>query len=233
MPRRVASIGLGIFAVATAGFVYWVAKPDAPKPIAIAPKPVENVPTPLAMPVADSAEGSEKEAPTVHLAEDGTFTAPSMVDPETKEPLVPPIKLEQGELPWEGTIRSVLTNDKLSEEKKGQALLGILAGVPAEGAQTCAEEAIKRIPSSDYQRAQVIVSNPSTYGLAMAVLYSDLMERPDQWRLPTLLMIARNQSHPMAGSARDNLDFLLGKNFGEDWGAWDQAIRAKLNGTPK
>jgi hypothetical protein len=69
--------------------------------------------------------------------------------------------------------------------------------------------------------------NPGTYGLALAAMWSDLMERPDDIALPTLLTIARNPAHPFAKNATENLEWLLGQNFGTDWQRWDAAIRER------
>ena len=51
--------------------------------------------------------------------------------------------------------------------------------------------------------------------------------------LPALLQVARNPSHPYAPHARENLDLLLGQDFGTDWPRWETAIRVKLAKEPK
>jgi hypothetical protein len=107
--------------------------------------------------------------------------------------------------------------------------LQLLPTIPAEGAETCTEEAVKRLPNEEYRHAQAFVTNPGTYGLALGVLFSDLMDRPDNLRLPTLVTIARNSAHPYAAPARENLQLLLGQDFGEDWPRWDAAVREKVN----
>jgi hypothetical protein len=56
------------------------------------------------------------------------------------------------------------------------------------------------------------------------------MERPDNLRLPTLVTIARNSAHPYAVPARDNLELLLGQDFGDDWPKWENAVREKVKG---
>jgi hypothetical protein len=58
-------------------------------------------------------------------------------------------------------------------------------------------------------------------------MWSDLMERPDDITLPTLLTIARNPAHPFAKNAAENLELLLGQSFGTDWQRWDAAIRER------
>jgi hypothetical protein len=123
---------------------------------------------------------------------------PAIIDPETDQPLIPPLPLQTGELPWEARIRSVLAREKATEAEKARGLLQLLPTISAEGAETCAEEAVKRLPNEEYRHAQSVVTNPGTYGLALGVLFADLMERPDNLRLPTLVTIARNATHPYA-----------------------------------
>jgi hypothetical protein len=153
---------------------------------------------------------------------------PPIIDPETDQPLIPPLPLQTGELAWEARIRSVLSHEKATDAEKARSLLQLLPTMPAEGAETCTEEAVKRLPNDEYRHAQAFVTNPGTYGLALGVLFADLMERPDNLRLPTLATIARNATHPYAGPARDNLEFLLGQDYGSDWARWEAAVREKL-----
>jgi hypothetical protein len=176
---------------------------------------------------AISSAPSEGHAPPAVVVQ-----TPPIVDPETDQPLIPPLPLQTGELAWEARIRSVLSREKATDAEKARGLLQLLPTIPAEGAETCAEEAVKRLPNDEYRHAQAFVTNPGTYGLALGVLFSDLMERPDNLRLPTLVTIARNSAHPYAAPARDNLELILGQNFGEDWPRWDAAVREKL-GRPK
>ena len=68
--------------------------------------------------------------------------------------------------------------------------------------------------------------NPQTHGMVLSVLFDDLLERPDEITLPVLLTIARTPTHPLAPEARDNLELLLGTNFGADWMKWTQRFDA-------
>lgn len=181
--------------------------------------------------VAQSGEERTGAANTHEPSPAVVVQTPPIIDPETDKPLIPPLPLQTGELAWEARIRSALSREKATDAEKAIALFQLLPSIPAEGAETCAEEAVKRLPNTEYRHAQAAVSNPGTYGLALGVLFADLMERPDNLRLPTLVTIARNSAHPYAGPARDNLELLLGQDFGEDWVRWESAVREKLKET--
>ncbi len=184
---------------------------------------------------AESSAASVRDSGTATVVRENAATPAAtvqttpIIDPETDQPLIPPLPLQTGELAWEARIRSVLSREKATDAEKARGLFALLPTMPAEGAETCAEEAVKRLPDAEYRHAQAAVTNPGTYGLALGVLFADLMERPDNLRLPTLVTIARNSSHPYAGPARDNLELLLGQDFGGDWPRWEAAVRAKLN----
>ena len=125
-------------------------------------------------------------------------------------------------------IERVTAAPGLSETAKAKMLLGMLNSLPPEGLETAAREAGERLPDSAYAVASATLLNPQTHGRVLGVLFADLLERPDALALPALLEMARNPAHPFAPAARENLELLLGKNFGSDWPKWDAEIRRVL-----
>ncbi len=143
--------------------------------------------------------------------------------------LAPKIQLSRGKLGWEASIESITNAGGLNDTAKSRQLLTLLASLPENGMTTATEEAMKRLPDADYNEiALQIVANPQTHGLVESVLFSDLMERPDAITLPALLRIAKIPNHPYAKFAHDNLDLLLGEDFGADWPKWEAAVRKTL-----
>jgi hypothetical protein len=212
---------LALLAVIT-GCWWFLAQPhrpgesDAPSPhsgMTSAPVLTPPAPVPLPTPAGDIL-------PSVRTR--------GIQNPEGGEPIIPSILLETGELPWEATIRKTLADKDAPDAEKGRRLLETIPTMPVEGREVAAEEAIKRIPNAEYRHAQAALANPAMFGTSVSVLFADLMNRPDEIRLPTLLMIARNPEHPYAPNARDNLNLLIGKDLGTDWTGWDAAIRQHL-----
>ena len=169
-------------------------------------------------------------APVSKLAGDtaATVRTPALPQVDGGDPVIPSVPLETGKLPWEKTIDATLDDKKASDAEKGRRLLETIPTMPVEGRETAAEKAIALIPDAAYRHASAAITNPAMFGTSVGVLYADLMNRPDEVRLPTLLAIARNPEHPYAPSARDNLNLILGKNLGNDWTGWDAAIRQHL-----
>lgn len=165
---------------------------------------------------------------------DAILTAPpteGTSTPKTDEthPLAPKLQLLRGQLPWEEKIDSVLLTDDLTNSGKARQLLSMLAALPEPALARAAEEAVTRLPDSDYNAVALpFLANPQTHGAVEAVLFADLMEREDAIALPALLRIARIPQHPYAKVARDNLNLLLKQDFGEDWLKWEAAVRTNL-----
>jgi hypothetical protein len=216
--NRAARIGLAGVALAIIGYASWtLRKEDASLWVS---HRAGALPRSSSLASVPSLEDSRSEqVPAV-------FT-PEVPDPDGGAPLVPALPLQTGELAWEKRIRKVLANEQRSDSEKARALLEMLPTLPVEGRETAAIEAIQRLPDREYAAARDILINPNTYGLALAVMWSDLMERPDDITLPTLLAIARNPAHPFARNAAENLELLLGQSFGTDWQRWDASIRER------
>jgi hypothetical protein len=152
---------------------------------------------------------------------------PEPAPPEV--PLAPPLALEQGTLPWEEKIESVLRDGSLNNTAKARRLVAMFPELPADALATAAEECIARLPDADYNAVALpFIANPQTHGAVANVFFADLMERPDAITLPALLRIAQIQNHPYAKFSRENLRLLLDEDFGSDWPKWDAAIRTAL-----
>lgn len=141
----------------------------------------------------------------------------------------PKIQLSRGKLDWEAAIESVTNAPGLDDAAKSRQLLAMIATFPENGLTSASEEAVKRLPDADYNAVALpMVTNPQTHGLVESVLFADLMERPDAITLPALLRIAKTSDHPYAKFAHDNLDLLVGEDFGADWLKWEAAVQKTL-----
>ena len=194
--------------------------------------PIPTVrPTPSVPPAVAGSESADfipPAPPTPEEMKTAAALTPEFPDINGGPPLLPALPLQKGELPWEARVRSVIEAEGVSAAQRAEALLRLMPSLPVEGRQTATEEAVKILPSRDYRPARDALTNPGTYGPALNVLFADLMDRPPEITLPTLLQIARIAQHPFAPSARENLQLLLGQDYGADWNRWDAAIRAAL-----
>ena len=189
----------------------------------IAPQIAQPTPAAAPAPSAEIYPANTQEIPAEK-------TPPPATGATLSVPGLPPLKLGSlDDAPWEKTIDALMRRADLSETMKARALIQMLPGLPPEVLGHAAEEAATRLPDADYAALlRPTLVNPQTHGMAMSVLFADLMQRPEAITLPILAAIAREPRHPYAQNARDNLQLLLRQDFGGDWVKWDEAIRARL-----
>lgn len=221
---------LGAAILAAVGvFVYL----GGPEPTALKEPTPEELTTPEPVQVLPPSASDEPASPTKPVAQ-ATPLPPGMVitreipNNDGGPPLIPGLVLQQGELAYEKRIREITSDPNTQDADKARRLFEILPTLPVEGREAAAEEAIKLIRDRDYRIAEPLVINPATYGPAMEMLWIDLMTRPDEITLPTLMRIVRNPSHPYATNAKENLELLLGKDYGTDWAKWEAAVSEHL-----
>src|SRR6185503_1529035 len=119
-----------------------------------------------------------RSAPTAEEMRTAAVFTPAFPAGDGEPALLPPLPLQRGELPWEARLRGVIERKDLSDPAKSRLLLEMMQELPVEGRERATEEAVKRLPNTEYRIAQPVITNPGTYGLALSVLFSDLMDRP-------------------------------------------------------
>jgi hypothetical protein len=118
---------------------------------------------------------------------------------------------------------------RLAPADRARTAFAMLPALPPGALASVTTQAVEELPDSDYTATVLpVITNPSTHGQVLSVLFADLLERPDAVALPALLRIARTSDHPFAPSALDDLRLLLSADYGTDWGQWDTAIRQQL-----
>ena len=209
MRFRFALISLAIIAAALVVFLMREEKRDA---------------GPIEMP---TVAVEEEMRAAIRVPEEPGTPTPEPVAEETR--LAPKLELARGKLPWEEQIEGVTGARDLNDSAKARRLLAMIPTLPEDAFTAASEEAVKRLPDADYDSiALPVVTNPQTHGQVESVLFADLMERPDAITLPALLRIARTPNHPYAKFAHDNLDLLVGEDFGADWPKWEAAVQKTL-----
>ncbi len=137
--------------------------------------------------------------------------------------------LGTGKLFWEQRVEAVERAAHLGDAQKAREILGLLPSLPDEALESATQSAVRCLSDSEYQPARVLLLNPKSHGRVLSVLFADLLERRDAVLLPALIAIARTPSHPLGKAARDNLEFLVGKDFGVNWGQWEQAAERLIS----
>ncbi len=132
---------------------------------------------------------------------------------------------------WEIKIDTVLTADT-DDSQKAKKILELLPQLPEEGQEEAAEHLANLLPDDQYTAAGQLLTNLKTSEPVMDVLMSDLLNRPNALKLPLLLEMARLPEHPRAEESKDFLELYLEKDYGTDWGQWEQAMNGWLKENP-
>jgi len=138
---------------------------------------------------------------------------------------VPPVPAER--VQWEQKIDDILLTEDGSVEK-GRQLLDLFPRLPEAGQVEAVPHLANLTPDTNFAALGLLITNLATPQAVREVLIGDLLNRPNQVKLPMLLDVVRTPGHPWAGEARTMLEMFVEKDFGEDWAAWDNAVQTWL-----
>lgn len=89
---------------------------------------------------------------------------------------------------------------------------------------------LQALPDTNYATAALpAILNKQTPQPALDALMADLQNRPEDIKLPTLVLVAQTESHPFAADAQAALEAEFHENFGQDWSRWEQTVTDQLN----
>jgi hypothetical protein len=113
---------------------------------------------------------------------------------------------------WEHRIDEVLKSSA-DETQTAQILINMLPTLPAEGQSDAAQHISNLIEDDQYTRVLPLVKNPNLPEEVLDVFVTDLMNREDKVKLPTLLEIAKLPNHPHHEEALSDLEIFLDEDF--------------------
>jgi hypothetical protein len=113
---------------------------------------------------------------------------------------------------WERRIDDVLRSSA-DETQTAQILINMLPTLPAEGQSDAAQHIANLLTDDQYARALPLVKNPNLPEEVLDVFVTDLMNREDKVKLPTLWEIARIPNHPHHEEALSDIEILIDEDF--------------------
>lgn len=144
----------------------------------------------------------------------------------TAVPAVPEPAIVEGE--WEKKIDDILANESDDDALKSRKLLALLPGLPEDGQLEVVTHASNLITDDQYAALGQLLTNIRTSPDVLDFLMSDLANRTNTIKLPTLLQVARTADHPNSEEAKNLLELYLEQDYGTNWAAWDEAVQAWL-----
>ncbi len=178
--------------------------------------PVPDAPNTEAVPAAVTSTGpsvpAEPKAPGKVAAEAAAMN---------------PVEPGKALADWEVKIDQVLRSN-VPETETAQLLINMLPTLPAEGQAEAAQHISNLLLDKDYSRVLPLVKNAALPEEVLDVFVTDLMNRDDSVKLPTLLEIAKLPNHPHHEEALTDLQIFLDEDHGNDWNKWDGTMKAYL-----
>ncbi|MGB8168306.1 MAG: hypothetical protein WCF18_12485 [Chthoniobacteraceae bacterium] len=207
---------LAAIVLAICGAAVWFLQsspPPAPLPEIMSATPGPVTSSSLPPPPSVSAASTKPEA---------------AVAPPTAPPPKAPAQLADWEVKIDAILRANPDNSDAANSATAQMLINVLPTLPAEGQTEAAQHISNLLSDKDYNKVLAIVKNPSMPEDVLDVFVTDLMNRDDAVKLPTLLEIAKIPNHPHREEAATDLQIFLDEDYGTDWGKWDAAMKAYL-----
>jgi hypothetical protein len=124
---------------------------------------------------------------------------------------------------WEASLDDILLGSD-DENSKADKILALIPNAPPEAKQELAQHLVNMVQDDHYDGTAQMLTNSSTPVEVSDVLMNDLLNRNNNLKLPMLLSIARNDTHPLKDQALDLLGLLTQEDNGTNWDQWSTSI---------
>ena len=141
-------------------------------------------------------------------------------------------RLEEGAADWEQKLDDILLGDD-DDNGKADRILALIPRAPPEAQQELAQHLVNMVQDDHYDGAAEMLTNAATPPEVSGVLMNDLLNRNNALKLPMLLAIARNDTHPLKDQALDLLGLLTQEDNGTNWDQWSTTIDTWLQDNPQ
>lgn len=168
--------------------------------------------------------------PHAHAETDRRQTA-DLGDPKPLAPAIVELVRTNARLVLSQRI-GIVTNAAITPTEKVQALVSMLPTEDREGQRKLLHVAMRWTDDASYPVVRRVLLDPKWHPQIHSVLMTGTLKRRNQVKLPVLLELARSEGHPLRAEATQLLEHFLGKDYGEDWTAWQTALSAWLQQHP-
>jgi hypothetical protein len=133
-----------------------------------------------------------------------------------------------GSSEWEDRLDNILSSEADNRTTVRQLLDG-LGRLPVEAQEEYIIHALNLCDDEDYARVEAVYLAEGIPPEVSEEIFNDVLNRPDEIKLPLLARTLRNPAHPMAGEAREILEMYLDLDEGSAPPAgWEAAVRQYL-----
>jgi hypothetical protein len=129
--------------------------------------------------------------------------------------------------PWNLRLDGILLGAGEASDK-ADMITNLMVEAPPDAQVELAQHLINMTQDDHYDGAAAFLTNANTQPAVATVLMNDLLNRRNSLKLPMLLVIARNEDHPLKDQAKDMLELFLQADYSTNWDQWAPAVDAWL-----
>jgi hypothetical protein len=189
-------------------------------------------------PIADNSTPQTQPRP------DHTTTAPQNFHPDVQPVVIPqPPMIVQptnilaatntsgSDTNWEEKIDDIVGSDE-PDTNKVQKLYALFPKLPPDGQEEVAQHLSNLVDDEDYAPLGEMLKNDKLPEGVLDELLADVLNRPNNVKLPELLQVASDANHAKHDEAKDLLELYLGEDYGTDWNSWGQHMTNWMQQNP-
>jgi hypothetical protein len=132
---------------------------------------------------------------------------------------------------WEKKLDDILGSEG-DETSKAKQMLAIFRRLPTEGQVEVAQHVSNLLPDEEYAPLGKLLTDSKLPEEVLDVLVVDVLNRPNSVKLPLLLEVARDPTHPKAVEAKELLEVYLEADYGNDWSKWQAKLDQWMKDNP-
>jgi len=205
--QKVATIALAVAALAVMLVFLFLPAPPSPAPAEDIKPPAQDT-APSAGYAVDFGSGPKPSAPKA-----GATAAPSSLPPGAT---------------WEDRLDELLTIEA-DNTTTVRGLVSSMRGLPPEAQEEFAAHAVNLCEDEQFDLLASVYFEQSTPAEVKETIFNDVLNRPDEIKLPLLAKTLRNAAHPMNAEAKEILEMYLDLEPGAvPPKGWEQAVNEYL-----
>ena len=142
-----------------------------------------------------------------------------------------PVNKNGSDTNWEEQIDDIVGSDEPDTNKVHQ-LFALFPKLPPDGQEEAAQHLSNLVDDEDYAPLGELLKNDKLPEGVLDELLADVLNRPNNLKLPALLQVASDANHVKHDEAKDLLELYLGEDYGTDWNSWGQHMTNLMQQNP-
>jgi len=133
---------------------------------------------------------------------------------------------------WDEKIDDIIGSDDADTNTVAK-LYALFPTLPPDGQEDAAQHLSNLVDDEDYKPLGEMLKNDKLPEGVLDELLADVLNRPNNLKLPLLLSVASDANHAKHDEAKDLLELYLGEDYGSDWSSWGQHMTNWLQQNPE